>query len=717
MGLETGTIFINDTGTGDLLEQIDYAINITYPKGRVYFDSLHGMNDLYPEWSSGYSQIEIYDAMNVLHKNGYQLVYEMENWTKSVQSQLTSRLLTPDLLSTVDIVVLQTPVVPYTNIEKNALEEFVINGGSILILGTRYQTMPIYSLNSLLTQLNTDITINGENIFDYIDVGFGYILDKYSVSEVDVNSPIFDTNNQFSYWYGATLETGSNADSIATLQNKTVVAAFDSQTGGRVVVWSDYHWLRNDIFSVTNPEEHEHILLNIFDYLNIQQEEDYILEATFNTTIQSSGNLECYVSLLDSSSNLPIPDRIYGDTLNASIISPDHIFTPLLINSLGTGIYSNASFSLGDSDYRPYTIQINVTASTGVITKEYQLYRINSTSQVEISNPTVSNFEITQQVGSSTLIRYIGNSPGLTSQLYGSLTTDSFYSDNAILEYEFSQTFPTIQHDYTYSISPIDHSGLFVFFAVASSPANHTNFEVTRSMVYVKNHDPEINEDDSFFNSIAFGDTREDDSLYILIVNNRNEIDLTVLAEEPVSYEDQTSELYAIVYYTAAASAGSTFDPLYPNSIPTSVLSYSDGQFEGQFKIPSSLSFTGDTGSVEISQQSHADYIYFSVLWITVRDTDGGSVDYLLLMSVNIVFDWDSLPDYLPVIFVILAILGITITIVTIIKKRRQKGTPQSQYYNNQTGYGRTYQAYCMHCGKQINSKYLVCPYCGKSLP
>ncbi len=135
VGIETGSILINDTGTGELLEQIDYTIEISYPKGRAYFDSLHGLNDLYPEWPSGYSQIEIYDAMKTLHKNGYQLVYEMENWTKNTQSQMNSHLLSPDLLSTVDIVVLQTPVLAYTDIEINALNYYLTQGGSILLLG------------------------------------------------------------------------------------------------------------------------------------------------------------------------------------------------------------------------------------------------------------------------------------------------------------------------------------------------------------------------------------------------------------------------------------------------------------------------------------------------------------------------------------------------------------------------------------------------------
>ncbi len=711
IGLESGSILINDTNTGDLLEQIDYTINVTYPKGRAYFDSLHGLNDLYPEWPSGYSQIEIYNAMKVLHENGYQLVYEMENWTKNTQTQLKSHLLTPDLLSTMDIVVLQTPVLGYTELEINALEDFLEHGGSVLLLATRYETLAIDSINSLLTQLDTGISVNNENILDYTDVGFGYILDKHSVSEIDTNSPIFESGDEFSFWYGPTLETDIQADSIASLQNTTIVAAHESASGGKVVVWSDYHWLRNDIFGVTN-EDHERILVNLFEYLNTQ--ETYSVQANFNSTVQASasGGLEIFLSILNSVTELPITDRVYGISLNASITSPLGTITPLEMVSLGNGIYANSSFNLGMNDYRPYTLQVNITSPSGIITKEYSLYHINGTSSIEIGDPSVSDLEITRFPGSTTTIQYTGNTPGLNSELYASLTTETLYSDHAIIEYAIGLTPSGIQYSNTFSITGNEHSGLFVFFSVASSSNNFTNFEVTRSMFRIENHIPEINEEESFFNTIAFEETRTETSMYIHPVNNIGEIDLTVKVEELIGYEDAASDLYVISYYTAATSAGSTFDIIYPNSIPTSILNYDNDldYFEGQFSIPTRLTFSGASGSVEVSQQSEnpQEIIYFSVLWITIRDTDGGSEDFLILMYVNIVFDWAAILDYLPLVLGILAIVSIAVVTLVIVKKRKQKRNPQTQY---------TDMKYCMYCGKQISSNYLACPYCGKQQP
>jgi len=716
VGLETGSILINDTGTGELLEQIDYAIEISYPKGRAYFDSLHGLNDLYPEWPSGYSQIEIYEAMKILHENGYQLVYEMENWTKNTQPQLKSHLLSLDLLSTVDIVVLQTPVLAYTDIEIEALKNYLAQGGSMLLLGTRFETMPINSLNSLLTQLNTGISINNENIFDYTDVGFGYVLDKYSVSEINPSSPIFETGDEFSYWYGATLETNSYADSIASLQNNTIVAAHESDSGGKVVVWSDYHWLRNDIFGQENGVDHQRILVNLFDYMNHQDENDYMITANFNSSIQTEGDLELHLSILNASTDAPVSDRTYGSTLNASIISPSEVYSQLELKSLGNGIYSNTTFSLATPDYRPYILQINVSSPNGIITKEYVLYRINETSTIQIGDPYISDVEITRSPGSNTIIQYTGTSPGLTSKLYGSLTTESFYSENTIQEYIIGLSPSGIQYSHTFTISGDESSGLFVFFATASSSNNFTNFEVTRSLFRIENHIPEINEEDSYFNTIPFEDTRTETSMYILSASNNRDLDLTVKVEELIGYEDNPEDLYVISYYTAAASAGSTFDIIYPNSIPTSILTYNSDleQFEGQFDIPSRLYFSGASGSVEVSQQSKypEDIIYFSVLWLTIRDSDGGTEDYLILMYVNVVFDWADLLEYLPIIITVLALMGIAVTIFVIAKKRRKKRISHSPYHEI-----RSEKAYCMYCGKQISTTYLVCPHCGKQLP
>jgi len=713
MGLETGSIFLNDTGTGWILEQIDYTININYPKGRVYFDALHGMNDIYPKWSSGFSQIEIYHAMKTLHMNGYQLVYSMQNWTMDTQSQLISRLLTPDLLSTMDIVILQTPVIGYTNEEMVALKEFIEQGGSLLILGTRYQTMAMNSLNTLLQYLETDILIQYENIFDYRDVGFGYILDKYSISDVDTDSPIFTSGGSFAFWYGATLQTGSNAASIATLQDKTIVASHESGTGGNIVVWSDYHWVRNDIYSSSQTP----ILLNLFEYLNSQNSQDYSITVNINTTHPTDGDREFFLSILNSHTNEPVTDRIYGVSINASIISPTEIVKPLILNSLGNGVYSNTSFNLNSSDYRPYTIEISISSPSGGITTSYQLYQINGTNQVEIGDPTIFHSKITRSPGSTNDIRYVGNMMGLISELYGSLTSESIYCSYSIRESVIPLIPTGVNYNHTFTLTSNDFGGLFVFFAVAKSPDNYTNFEVTRAVFRIENHLPEIDEKNSYFNDLAFEETRTETSLYILQVNNIGKIKLTVDVEETVVYEDSSSELYMIAHYTAAVSAGSAFDPLYPNTIPTSLLTYNTDQnnFQGEFKIPASLWFSGAKSYVEVPQQSEGEQkiIYFSVLWITVRDTDGGTIDYVILMYVNILFDLSTFLKYLPYLIVILAIIGVAITIAVTIKKRRRKQASSSPYSN--ITYVNQGNVYCMNCGRQIQSSFNVCPYCGNS--
>ncbi|MBN2154919.1 MAG: S8 family serine peptidase [Candidatus Lokiarchaeota archaeon] len=717
-GMEFGSIWLNDSGTGILLEQIDYQVDIMYPIGKVYFDSLHGLNDIYPEWPSGYSQIEIYKAMKDLHANGYQLEYLMENWTINRQDQLTSRLLTPDLLSTFDIIVLQTPVIPYTDSEIDALHTYFDKGGSILILGTRYQTIAVNSINILLTQLNTDININSENIFDYTDVGFGYILKKYNISEIDTSSSIFSIGDHFTYWFGATLGTGEDAQSIATHQNKTIVASHESETGGKVVVWSDFHWLRNDVYENGNSLYHNRILLNLFEYMNTQEQNDYIIATKFNATIQTEGTLEMYLSLTDSIMHLPINNRVYGDSLNATIISPINTKTPLILDSYGNGVYSNLSFSLGLTDYRHYTIQLNISSPSGVISKEYPLYRINDSYLVEIGDPIISNREINRSPGSSNTIQYTGNQPNLTTDLSASLITESIYSLKSGKEYLVNLTPSGISYDYVFSVTGEEQSGLFVFFAIATSLDNYTNFEVTRSVFRISNLAPEFQEDDSYFNNFAFSDTQTEESYYIIPVNDIGKIDITVSAEESVGFEDSRSELYAIVYYTAAVSGDSFFDRILPQSIPTEILAFQSAtqDFQGEFKLPKTLSFSGSSGSLEVSQESSDDLRYFSILWITVRDTDGGSVDYLILMNVDIVFDWSSFLEYLPLIIVVLGIIGIALAFAFVSKTRRQKSKSlmdSSGSSDTSMDYSNEDYSYCMNCGRKIPRSYQVCPYCG----
>jgi uncharacterized membrane protein len=97
----------------------------------------------------------------------------MQYWSYGYDQWNDGSIITPDVISLADIVVLQTPIIPYSDYEIQCLVEYVNNGGSILILGTRYQAMTVESLNNLLTALGTGMIINKENIFDVVNIGLG----------------------------------------------------------------------------------------------------------------------------------------------------------------------------------------------------------------------------------------------------------------------------------------------------------------------------------------------------------------------------------------------------------------------------------------------------------------------------------------------------------------------------------------------------------------
>ena len=73
------------------------------------------------------------------------------------------------------------------------------------------------------------------------------------------------------------------------------------------MVWSDYHWLRNDLFNTRSANStQKNILSNLFQFLNTRDSNDIIMGVNFNTTKTSDLHIRADFSVLNTSSNYNI---------------------------------------------------------------------------------------------------------------------------------------------------------------------------------------------------------------------------------------------------------------------------------------------------------------------------------------------------------------------------------------------------------------------------
>ncbi|MBD3350860.1 MAG: S8 family serine peptidase [Candidatus Lokiarchaeota archaeon] len=732
IGLKSGLIYINKSGSDAIYDTINVTVDVAYPKGRIYFDSFHGLNDFFPSWSTGYMQIDIYDAMKSMLESGYKLDYSMANWSYEYNQWTDAELITPDKISLADIVVLQTPVIPYSDYEIEILSDYINSGGSILVLGTRYQALTRTSLNSLLNQIGCGIEINQENIFDYHDIGLGLQFNSYIVDDLNDSSSLFTADNQFAFWFGSTLDVESDADTydLANLQEKIIVGGYDGEKSGRgnLVVWSDYHWLRNDVFTQNNLESnHTEILNNLLTFLHTN-DDDYAIGVNLNTTVSNSGYVNLNMSVVNPNDDQPITTLLPGDSINVTLTDPLKTSSPIEIVNSGNGIYTNNSFYLNSYYSEPYTISINITGELGLIQRQYLVYKFDPNQMVEITDPTMDKDKINRNIGNSVDIEYSGNMIGLDVDLYASLTPNTIFNVKNSTDYSFGLSGLGSSYSNTYSITGNeDNSGYFVFYAIGNNTgANLINFKVERDLFEVTNHDPEIDELNSYIGDIPFNQTQDETYIYAVQAKGGMNKEFIVETQEKVLYEDEVQDLNVIVTYLTAATANGVLYPMLSDTIPFKSLSYSESQelFQGSFYIPKELVFTGTFGSLTKSQEYVQGEPYYSLIWLTVRDSEGGWTDYLFLLIIEIPVD---IGDYWPIILTSIGILALII-VLYYVSKRRQGSYLESaddyDHYASSTG-GEDFREfddssseqnfkYCMFCGKKININSTQCPYCGQ---
>ncbi|MHA1871275.1 MAG: S8 family serine peptidase [Promethearchaeota archaeon] len=750
IGEKSIIVNITDANNGNLLDTINITLDIKYPKGSIYFDSFHGLNDMYPEWITGYMQLDLYQSMKVLHNNGYRLKYQMQNWTFNYNYSSDAQIITPDKLFDNDIVVLQTPIIPYNDYELNALGEFVNAGGSILLLGTRSQWMNVNSINKMLNYLNCGISISDNNIINLTDLGLGFTLQHYKVTNVNDSFPIFKDGKNFAFWYGAKLlinDSSPNTFSIANLNNGNVVATYNgtAQDRGNVVVWSDYHWLRYDIFG-TDAQlklDHKNILLDLMDYLNTRNKfnnSDISIEATFNTTQSQGSDVSFDLSLLNNTNGQPLNSLLVGKDLNATLIYPDNSELNISLINQGNGIYYNGSLTLGASNNSPYSIKISLSLGNGrIIEKTFKLFRISASDMVIINDLGVDKASVDRNNSKNT-IHFSSNSVSTNIDTYGTLTTSSIYSNKSAANYNLSLAYNPLHADFEgdFSINDSVPAGYLVYYPLGNK-SNFINFKCPRGVFTILNYDPQIDKLHSYFNNILFNDTITEDSYYIQQINTATPASFIIKAKEKVTYEDMSGQLTGSIIYLVAASASGILMPIYPNSIPFTKLSYTmtTDTFNGQIQIPSQLPFESlKSGSINVTQQSPSDLSYFSLLWITIRDSDGGSDDFLVILYVTVSNNiGGGISDYLPIIIILGAILALTIFLIL-----RSRHAPKNDFYdeglyytddgrgysgdNNYTDYYQEDQnematggwKYCFNCGQKVPQDARFCPNCGQEL-
>ncbi|TKJ23935.1 MAG: hypothetical protein CEE43_01870 [Promethearchaeota archaeon Loki_b32] len=733
---EIKTFQINLTIGVKIYDTAEITLDIRLPEYRILMESFHGLNDWFAVPNFGYTfyQMGFYEAMADLTDLNISIDYSMEYWTPDYNKDFDNSILTEERLAQYDIVVLQNPILPYSHVEIDNIVNYYEGGGNLLFLGTRYQDMVVENINYLFTRLGIDIQINEENVMNDNWLGIGASITSQSVYNFD-NSAIFNDVSQFYWLYGNSFTISNNAESIATIDNKTVVALYNGTENGKgnFLAFGDLNWIYDKYDSSAYIDDHSNLLKNIVDFLLPSNEVSINIELEKEST--SNGEIDISIYLKNQTSEAPITNY----TSLTLTIKNETYQELIILNTTFTsdGIYFNESFNIPFPSNIPYSLIVNLTIGSIEYNKTSKILYYNSNEMPQINDLSVSDIQITR-VESTLLISELDDNS--YNDFEGQLSIYSYSFYNTKKSVNKTLTFSHSGSNYytaTFDADTADPSGYAILYLVPMN-SNYTASNSPRALFLIINNPPEIIKESSTFDHGSFDSTESDDGSYVYSATQGDTFDFAVDVEDTVAYEDDNSNMRVFVNLFIYVTAGEgTIIGIIPNTFEVAELNYlsSSDKYEGTFTIPITMQYSTIAGIKSVSTATEFDTStntgYLGVLIITAYDSEGGSDEFTIILIIS-----EQPIDFSFLIIIVLIVIGIIgfagMLIYFVKRQKRPKITQyppmyQDYYYESPIEKPEeTYlipdplshleQFYCPFCGQLVTQPKKFCPHCGESL-
>lgn len=734
-GVKTFQIKLEKSGVE--YDSIDISFEVKLPEHKVLMESYHGTTDWYPSLS--YSQIGYYESMIDMAGLNLSVDYKMEYWTPGYNSTTDASILTEAKLAQYDLVVLETPFIPYSPLETRNLKNYYENGGNVLFLGTRYEDLCSTNINEVFSELGVGIQIKEETIAQVEENGLGASIFVQNVT-LDEDHPIFDNVDQFLWGFGNSFEVSGNAESIAEINNKTVVAAYDGSAvgNGKIVAFGDHHWMHTYYTESNFESDHRQLLRNMMSYLLEEREVSLSIELDEFRT--SDGTIDFSVYAKYQGNDSLVSREILNDNLNIRIGG-----TGITFSTSDDGIVS-ITHTIGSTSPDPVLIEAILKLGTTEYEANSSVLYYSSAAIPQIQDLSSSVTSITRETGQSLDITADMDKLNLPDfNAYLSLFTYSFFNKRRTRNDTISLS-NTISSPYkytgTFDPNSDDPAGFGVYYVIPETSGGYIDPNSPRRLFFIVDYAPRLVEDQSFFDygegDIAFDDTYSDEGSQIYQVTQGMDVNFSI---EVRDREDDSSELDVfVILFMAQITRNNSLSIMLPRTIISERLPFQEGQdhHSGIFKVPSEMEFSSIEGpknittATDFTPNTGGDYL--ALYYINVIDQDGGTIDqpFAIILSIepgfNISFLW-----------IALLVIGGTVGVIIIITKTRKSNSGKSQQKRNEdvyfqpatkesSYYGKSREdsdsqsqssglSFCPNCGEKLKNAKRFCPNCGEKLP
>ncbi|WP_457556674.1 S8 family peptidase [Candidatus Harpocratesius sp.] len=664
-GTYFGNFTIKDSESGMILDQIFFNISVEIPKAKIFFDSYHGLNDFFPNNISTYSQIDLYHLFYLLYSQGFQVIFNMEHWTPFYNASKDSPILSSEILSNIDILVLQRPVIPFSSYEIKEISNFYRKGGSILFLGTVNNLMCSDSINLLFQTLGINVSL-GENMINLKNYGFFSQAINFNNISINKDSSIFSNISEFYYGFGTTFLNQSNLTPLVEVNGKNVAVETESiNSSGKCILFGDYHFLTTSIFTSDSYYSNFSLLAeNLFDYLIPNRS----IHVDFAFKTQNRANVEIVpikFYIVNSTSRDILSNFSIGTSLNCSLIYPNGTEISLIPIKDSSNFGYMVSISVNNLNYskNPLIIKIKLLVNDRIYEDQY--YYIYETPNFISSYKILSSIKNIDRIYPQ-FTSFSINSTDLIGKanMRAIIFPNSYFSKNNLIE-----LFSNITESGTKSLISFYFNKLETAGKIILTPNYDINETIdridlfpNRIMFNLIDYLPEIIPMSSYIGDIRFNDISDGKYVSPVQIAIGQEIPLKVdIKDDDDSIINRNNFVITCSIFPGIIYHG-IFNPMFPSEIwqYNLVFDQSIDAYTGNIVVYSEYQFPSINRIEKYTSESDY-YIFYTMALISIIDPSGGVNYYpLFLIPYNKPI---QLTNYSPVIL-LYGIIGIIIIVI-----------------------------------------------------
>ncbi|WXG42690.1 MAG: S8 family serine peptidase [Promethearchaeati archaeon SRVP18_Atabeyarchaeia-1] len=678
LGRYVAQIGFQNTTTHEFVpgQNITVSFSVENPKGRVYFDLFHT--------DSAFSIMSVlYKLATTLRSRGYSTYENNEPIDYSKISQY-------------DVLVLTDPKIMFGSEETNAIQRFVDNNGSLLVLGTDYPDMATEKVNEITAKYGVEFAQN--LVSKYTDLVFAKVITSNIVITDLSSHPVTSGLTSYLYGYGSTLSISSPAIPIAFTPAEygtlATLAACDVPEGGRVVASGGIWFATDDYLTSAAYPGNLKLAENIFDWLLGK------VNASLETIV-SSPRVRTGESL---QIGVTVTNRTTGGLLSSTLacIADNGSMIPIELKSDIAGIYYNMTVELEAEGFYKFSVNAKTIIGGLNIDRIFYVEVVNTPPDIlNITLSTYNNPAYKNQLpviyrsllpdGTPIILRH-NDSVTFTIAVSGLEQPDSnvtvyltrsrnFYLANdkplTYVSLRASQVNSTVYYVAKYLPSTGNTTDVYTYWISANS-AGHTSTFNSVGLIMVASIDPEID------NATTTIDTHPLIELRTPVGHSLQFSVLPVYAGDALSIvirgssvEDNVTNMkaYAILFdYDLYIIPGLVDSELIVSPIPYNSMT---GSFQGSLLIPESglVTLPGTHTTLSLIDD------YFLILILFVDSNGAYAADYAM------VYVLQAQPPLFPVevIFAVLvAAVAVPLLVILLLsrgkRKRLEEGPPPNYY-------------------------------------